>query len=86
MCIVAAGENGNNLNHSALYLNKTVMVIIIKIYDRDKFLPVTTCKRNLFKSFVLRIQILKEIVLAEFLKIFIKIDIGMNNKRMFHKI
>jgi hypothetical protein len=45
-CIVAAGENENDLNHSGLYSNKTVMVIIIKIYDRAKFLPVTTCKQN----------------------------------------
>jgi hypothetical protein len=45
-CIVAAGENKNDLNHSGLYSNKTVMVIIIKIYDRAKFLPVTTCKQN----------------------------------------
>jgi hypothetical protein len=44
--IVAAGENENDLNHSGLYSNKTVMVIIIKIYDRVKFLPVTTCKQN----------------------------------------
>jgi hypothetical protein len=27
--IVAAGENENDLNHSELYSNKTVMVIII---------------------------------------------------------
>jgi hypothetical protein len=26
---VAAGENENDVNHSVLYLNKTVMVIII---------------------------------------------------------
>jgi hypothetical protein len=44
--IVAAGENENDFNHSGLYSNKTVMVIIIKIYDRAKFLPVTTCKQN----------------------------------------
>jgi hypothetical protein len=44
--IVAAGENENDLNHYGLYSNKTVMVIIIKIYDRAKFLPVTTCKQN----------------------------------------
>jgi hypothetical protein len=44
--IVAAGENENDLNHSGLYSNKTVMVIIINIYDRAKFLPVTTCKQN----------------------------------------
>jgi hypothetical protein len=36
--IVAAGENGNDLNYFGLYLNKSVMVIIIKIYDRDRFL------------------------------------------------
>jgi hypothetical protein len=44
--IVAAGENENDLNHYGLYSNKTVMVIIIKIYDRAKFLLVTTCKQN----------------------------------------
>jgi hypothetical protein len=38
VCIVAAGENGNDLNYFGLYLNKSVMVIIIKIYDRDRFL------------------------------------------------
>jgi hypothetical protein len=37
VCIVAAGENGNDLNFFGLYLNKSVMVIIIKIYDRDRF-------------------------------------------------
>jgi hypothetical protein len=36
--IVAAGENGNDLNYYGLYLNKSVMVIIIKIYDRGRFL------------------------------------------------
>jgi hypothetical protein len=36
--IVAAGENGNDLNYFGLYLNKSVMVIITKIYDRDRFL------------------------------------------------
>jgi hypothetical protein len=36
--IVAAGENGNDLNYFRLYLNKSVMVIIIKIYDRERFL------------------------------------------------
>jgi hypothetical protein len=38
--IVAAGENGNDLNYFGLYLNKSVMVIIIKIYDRDRFLGI----------------------------------------------
>jgi hypothetical protein len=36
--LVVAGENGNDLNYFGLYLNKSVMVIIIKIYDRDRFL------------------------------------------------
>jgi hypothetical protein len=36
--IVAAGKNGNDLNYFGLYLNKSVMVIIIKIYHRDRFL------------------------------------------------
>jgi hypothetical protein len=40
MVIVAAGENGNDLNYFGLYLNKSVMVIIIKIYDRDRFLGI----------------------------------------------
>jgi hypothetical protein len=46
---VAGGENENDLNHSGLYLNKTVMVIIIQIYGRAKFLPASTCKRNPIK-------------------------------------
>jgi hypothetical protein len=55
---VAAGENENDLNHSGLYSNKTVMVIIIKIYDRAKFLP---ANKTLLKSFLLRTQVFKEI-------------------------
>jgi hypothetical protein len=33
-----------DLNNFGLCLNKTVRVIIIKIYDRDKFLPANTCR------------------------------------------
>jgi hypothetical protein len=32
-----------DLNNFGLYLNKTVRVIIIKIYDRDNFFPANTC-------------------------------------------
>jgi hypothetical protein len=32
-----------DLNSFGLYLNKTVRVIIIKIYDRDNFFPANTC-------------------------------------------
>jgi hypothetical protein len=44
--IVAAGESGNDLNRCGLYSGKAVMVVTVKIYDRAKFLPVTTCKQN----------------------------------------